>query len=191
MKHFTLIFLAVITISLNAASATRIAVVNVESVFRNYYKSKIAEGAIKQQAEIYRTHLLKLNDQLHKLEQEFNIARDNSQNLAMTTESRQAAELLAKQKLQALQAHRVSMQTYAQDRNKKMREFELSRRREILKDITTVIAQRAKAGKYDLVIDAGGKTTSDLPATLYYAPQIDLTNEVTKQLNSTSTGIKK
>ncbi len=182
---FSLLFILG-AVSLHAAGQ-RIGVVNVEKVFREYYKSKIAEGAIKQQAEIYRQHLLKLNEQLRQLEKEFGEARDKAQNLALADDVRKQAESSAKEKAQAVQAQRTSLRNYAADRRQKMQEFELQKRKEIISDITAEIKRRAAAGKYDLVLDIGGKTTNDIPAVVYHRPEHDMTQQVIKQLNAVST----
>lgn len=186
MRYILTVLLTVCAVALQAAEAQRVAVVNVEKVFREYYKSKIAEGAIKQQAEIYRSHLLKLNDQLRQLEKEFELARDNAQNLAFSEEARNKAADLARAKGQAVAEQRAAIQSYATDRNRKMRDFELERRQEIIRDINAEIKRRAEAGKYDLVLDSGGKTTNDLPAVIFFRPGMDLTAEVIKQLNATA-----
>ncbi|WP_187144194.1 OmpH family outer membrane protein [Victivallis vadensis] len=48
----------------------RFAVVNLEKVFQEYYKSRIAEDAIKQQAEVFRNSMMRLNEELRTLKEE-------------------------------------------------------------------------------------------------------------------------
>ncbi len=186
MMKYILAFLTAAAAVTVFAAPQRIAVVNMEKVFREYYKSKIAEGAIKQQAEIYRSHLIKMNDQLRAMEKEFEVLRDKAQNLAVAEEVRSKAAADAESKAIDIKSQRAGLQSYAADRQKKMREFELSRREEIIADIRNVIQKKAEAGRIDLVLDIGGRTTSNLPAVIYSKPEMDITAEVIKQLNAVS-----
>ena len=61
----------------------KIAVVDMEKVFQNYYKTKIADANLKKQAETYRNYLTSLSDSNLKLREEFKELRDDSQNIAL------------------------------------------------------------------------------------------------------------
>ncbi len=169
-----------------AAGPQRIAVLDLEKVFREFYKSKIAEGAIKQQAELYRSYMLKLQDQLRTLEDEYKVARDGAQNLALDEASRDQAIGNMRKKEQEILAKRAEAEQYATDRNRKMREFEQTKRREIIAEIRDEVRRRAVAEGYDFVFDTSGKTMNDVPPLLYYSSAADLTPEVLKTLNATA-----
>lgn len=176
---------------ISVTAADRIATVNIEKVFKEYYKSKIAEGAIKQQSEVFRKYLLELNDRLRTQEKEFEKARDNAQNIALSDEARRDAEVTAVEKSREVVAQRARIRSYVEERNEKMREFELTRRKEILSDIQAEIKRRATAERYDFVLDTSGKTTTDLPTVLVSPSNCDLTETVLAKLNSTATATEK
>ena len=170
-----------------AAAPQRTAVVDLEKVFKEDYKSKIAEGAIRQQAEIFRAYLLKLQDQIRQLETECNTARDKAQNLALEESARNAAAETLRTKTRELAAKRAEAEQYATERNRQMREFEQQKRQDIIADIRAEIRRRAMAEGYDFVLDLSGKTMNDVPTVLYCNPAVDLTEEVLKTLNATAT----
>lgn len=188
MKRIALILpLLILTLTaLAAPPPQRIATVDLEKIFREFYKSKIAEGAIKQQAEIYRGYLLRLQEQIRILENELNVARDSAQNLALDDSTRDKAATTMRQKEQQITAKRTEAEQYATDRNRKMREFELQKRREIIDEIRSEIKRRGVAEGYDFVLDLSGRTMNDVSPILYAAPGCDLTDEVLKTLNATA-----
>ena len=94
------LFSAVLTgLCLAAASSygaeERIAVVDLEKVFREYYKSRIAEDTIRSQGETYRGYLVQLNDRREKLRAEVRVAIQNSQNVALAPEEMRKARQTA------------------------------------------------------------------------------------------------
>ena len=58
--------------SLHAAppKGERIAVVNMETVFRQYFKSRIAADTLRQQSEVYRTYIMAEQDKIREVEKE-------------------------------------------------------------------------------------------------------------------------
>ena len=79
-----LVLFALVSVVSAGAETQRFAVVNLEKVFREYYKSRIAEDAIKQQAEVYRNYLVKQNSQLIQLKREAEQLRTDAQNPALS-----------------------------------------------------------------------------------------------------------
>lgn len=183
MKKILLLF-AFAAVCLPALAAPKIAVADLEKVFKEYYKSKIAEDVIRQQSDVYRAYLLKLRDEVRKLEEEYKVARDGAQNLALNETARREFEALAARKTEEVAAKRAEAEKYAVEKNNQMRELELAKRREIIADIRNEIKRRAAAEGLDLVLDASGRTSNDVSAVLYANPAMDLTAELIKALNA-------
>ena len=84
------VLLAVVALSCFAAvpasAAERIAVVDLDKIFHEYYKSRIAEETIRTQGESYRSYLIQLNDRRQKLIAEARAAAFNAQNVALSPE---------------------------------------------------------------------------------------------------------
>lgn len=166
----------------------RIAVADVEKVFREYYKSKIAEDVIRQQSEVYRAYLLKLKDELKKLEEALAVARDGAQNIALSDAERAEFEITVRRKGEELAIKRAEAEKYAADKNKQMIKLELDKRAEVLDDIRAEVKRRAAAEGYDFVLDISGRTSNDISMVVYFNPAVDLTAELIKSLNATAVG---
>ena len=182
MKKFAVFLLFALSI-LTAGAADRIATVDMEKVFREYYKSKIAEEAIKQQAENYRKYLKKLNDELAALRQKALDAQADAQNYALSEDEKvKMTEVAAKAKT-AFDEKKAEIEIYVQGRTADMRNLEAKKRGEIVEDIKAEIKRRANAEGYTVVLDISGKTTNDLPSVLFSHPERDISDVVIRELN--------
>lgn len=190
MKHLIPVFLLLGMISgLQAAAprGERIAVVNMETVFRQYYKSRIAADTLRQQSEVYRNYIMAEQAKLRELEKEVNTARDAAQNLALSAAERESQKQLFTAKAQELKQKRAEVQNYMLERNRTLSNVEKNKRQEILADIREEAKKQAVSGGYTFVLDSSGMTTSGIPAVLYAPPTADLTAKILKSLNATAT----
>lgn len=182
---FTSLLLLVTVSALQAEILT--GVVDLERIFREYYKSRIAEELIRQQASVYRNYLLKLQSEQKALAEEVNRARAASQNLALTAAERKKAEDQVLSATRALAAKKTEAEGYARARAVDMRSLQNRKRAEILKDIQAQIARSAAVLGYGFVLDHSGRTTNDRGAVLLYPPQRDFTLHVITELNRNQT----
>ncbi len=187
MKRLAGIFLllaAVLSLQAAAPKGERIAVVNMETVFRQYFKSRIAADTLRQQSEVYRTYIMAEQDKLREVEKEMNAARDAAQNLALSAAERESKKQLFEAKEQELRQKKAALNRYMVERNRTLSNVEKAKRQEILADIRAEAAKQAVSGGYTFVLDSSGMTTSGIPAVLYAPPTADLTAKILKSLNA-------
>jgi Skp family chaperone for outer membrane proteins len=168
------------------ASAQRIAVVDLKRVFDQYYKSRIAEEFLKQQAEAVKLHLAQLTRQQNTLQAEANRLATNAQNMALDAAAREKARQDAENALRQLQLKKSEIQMYLLERRREMQELEKNKRQEIIADIQAEVRKRAAAGGYDYVFDSSGKTVNDQPALLIFPEKHDISEAVIRELNRTA-----
>ncbi|MBQ4337498.1 MAG: OmpH family outer membrane protein [Lentisphaeria bacterium] len=187
MKRLAGIFLllaAVLSLQAAAPKGERIAVVNMETVFRQYFKSRIAADTLRQQSEVYRTYIMAEQDKLREVEKEMNAARDAAQNLALSAAERESKKQLFEAKEKELRQKKAALNRYMVERNRTLSNVEKNKRQEILADIRAEAAKQAVSGGYTFVLDSSGMTTSGIPAVLYAPPTADLTAKILKSLNA-------
>lgn len=171
----------------SAGSSAKIAVVDLEKVFREYYKSHIAEDLIKQQAAAYRKYIMQLQEELQQLSEAVKTARRNALNIALSQEEKNKADAEAAAKAKAFRAKEAELKLFAEERSADMRKLENSKRAEIMSDIRAELKKRAAAGGFDFVFDSSGRSMNDQPALLVYPERNDITNAVIRELNRTRT----
>ena len=169
-----------------ASGSEKIAVVDLDKVFREYYKSRIAEDTIRSQGETYRGYLVQLNDRREKLRAEARIAIQNSQNVALAAEERLKARQLAAKLEATLKELDTEIELYQENMIKAMRELERNKRAEIVADIEKCVRKRAAAEGYLYVFDSSGKTMNEQPALMIFPASCDLTKVVIEDLNRTA-----
>jgi Skp family chaperone for outer membrane proteins len=185
-KVFQLLLLAAVFFTIESAAA-KIAVADLEKIFREFYKSRIAEDAIKQQASAYRKYADRLNVELQELIRAAQAARSTALNIALSPAEKQKAEQTAEEKTKAVRAKEAEIKLFIQERSRDMRRMEMVKRAEILKEIRAEISKRAAAEGYDFVFDCSGRTMNDQPTVLYYPERNNITNSVIRELNRTRT----
>ena len=183
-KLFAVLFAFVSALALNAAE--RIAVVDLEKVFREYYKSRIAEENLRTQGETYRAYLLQLNDQRTKLAEEVRKAKFDAQSYALSPEERAKAEKKAAELEAQLNEKTSEIKLYAESSGKSLRELEQKKRVEIMEDIRKCIRRRGAAEGYLYIFDSSGRTMNEQPAILAFPDSSDITKVVIEDLNRTA-----
>ncbi|MBE6384507.1 MAG: OmpH family outer membrane protein [Lentisphaerae bacterium] len=190
MKKFITLFLLLASASVLQAEV-RIGVVDLEKIFREYYKSKIAEELIKQQAAVYRDHLRKLDSEHRALAESARRAQAAAQNIAISAAERQKAQENALAAARAVAAKKAEAELYAKERAVDMRALQNKKRAEVLKDIQAQINRSAAVLGYGFVFDKSGRTGNGLSSVLVYPPQRDFTKHVITELNRNQTKKKK
>ena len=165
------------------SAESRIAVIDLERVFREYYRSRIAEEVIRQQAAAYRTYLARLNEELRKLADAARTAQSNALNIALAPAEKQKVEQEAIAARNAVREKEAEIKLFVEERSSDMRRLESTKRAEIMTEIRREVAKRASAEGFDFVIDRSGKTMNDQPALLVYPERCDITNSVLRELN--------
>ncbi|MBE6387899.1 MAG: OmpH family outer membrane protein [Lentisphaeria bacterium] len=187
MKKFFMVFLFLLCAVLYAAES-KIAVVDLEKVFREYYKSKIAEDTIRRQAGIYRDYMNKLANELKAAQETAENARADALNIGLSSAERAKAEKRASEAMRLVSEKRAAIELYRSGRTKDMQKLEADKRVEIMNDIKAELRKRAASGGYSYVFDCSGKTTNGQGALLIYPESHDITAEVISNLNRGATG---
>ena len=186
MAKLLAILLAPLFLLAASNAAERIAVVDLEKVFREYYKSRIAEENLRTQGETYRAYLLQLNDQRVKLADAVRKAKFDAQSYALSQEEREKAEKKASELEAQLNEKNSEIKLYAESSGKSLRELEQKKRVEIMEDIRKCIRRRGAAEGYLYIFDSSGKTMNEQPAILVFPDSCDITKVVIEDLNRTA-----
>ena len=179
-----LVLLLALVCSLGVFAQQRTAVVDMDKLFREYYKTKIVEANLRRQADIYKEYALKLQEEIKRLRQEFTELRDASLNMILTEAARESKRLAARDKYALLTAKESELQNYNREKQALLRDDQEKQREKILTDIQAVVRNQATLGGYHLVLDKKALSLSGLPVVVYSTPAADITEAVLKELNA-------
>jgi outer membrane protein len=168
----------------SALGQGRIATIDLNKAFSNYWKKKEAEATLKdQQADMekeYKTYV----DDVKKAKTDYQKALDDSNDPAVSSDERDKRRKVADDRYKAMKdaeeravAYNKQAMTTLDERSRRVRES-------ILKEIQNVINAKSKAAGYSLVIDTAAETRNFTPVVLYNNNELDITDAVLDQLNA-------
>lgn len=161
----------------------KIAVVNLDRAFSEYYKTKLADAQLKQQADEFNEERKKLIDEYDKLQQEFNKLRDEAQNIALSETVRSAKRDEAEDKLIELRDYESRIRRFDETRRKQLDDQSRRMRKRLVDEILQTVNNYAKVQGFQLVMDSSAQSLNGVEAVLYVDPKLDITDDVLTELN--------
>ena len=161
----------------------KIALVDMEKLFQNYYKTKISDTDLKKQAEVFKDYSNKLNDSLLKLQDEFKEVRDASQNIALSEAERENKRISAQDKYRQLKEKENEVKQYNAEKQNQLKDKYEELRNNLLKEISETIRKYCQPQGITLVFDSSGKTLNNIPSIIYRVPELDITDVILKEIN--------
>jgi Skp family chaperone for outer membrane proteins len=190
MKKFNLLVVAVV-VSLAMANASlaggqKIGTVDMSKVFEKYYKTVQSTASIKLEAADMEKEGKQMidNAEQHKVEWQKLVDKANDQ--AVSSDERDKSKKAAEQKYVELETDKQSITQFNQIATSRLREKQLQRRDDIVKEIRQILDVDAKAAGYTMVIDISGQSQNLVPVVLYTTGQNDMTDSLIKELNATA-----
>jgi len=175
--------------------ALAIATVSLDKVYNGYWKKDQEYEKLKKKQEDDRGKIEKYNAELSKEGDALQrmIQRLRDPNLTSAEKAKRQQQVADKQR--AFQQLQQSIQS-AQNSARQDLELELRKvRKGIIEEIQQVVAAKAKAKGYGLVLDKSGQSAAIAPIVVFSVDGNDLTEEVLEQLNLSApkkgSGVKK
>ena len=183
ISYFIILFFVMSLAVVAAEQKVCICVVDMEKIFTNYYKTKLEDAKIKKQTDVFKDYIKTMSEARGKIEAKYIELRDASQNIGVSDVERENKRIEAQDKYRELQAKDVEIQQYSQQKRQFLvNEYERIRK-ELIKEITTVIQSRAKREGYTFVFDLSGNSMNNISTIVYYDQAKDITDAVLKEVN--------
>lgn len=161
----------------------RIVFVNMEKVFSEYYKTKLADAQLKTQADSFKAERKKLVDDFQAKQEVFNKARDEAQNTALNEEARNKKRTEAEELLVDIRDTESKIRRYDETKQKALDEQSQRMRKDIVVEIRDSLTTYSRQQGYSAVFDSSGDSMNLVPLTLYRDPTADITEAVIGLLN--------
>ncbi len=166
-----------------ASSGPSVVYVDLDKVFEEFYKTKLADGQLKEQADQYREERTKMVDDFKQLQDDFKAARDEAQDTALSEEARNARRSAAEEKLVELRETENKIRRFEESRRRQLDEQTRRVRSKLVDEIKETVTKLARERGYTSVMDASGENLNGVPTVLYYEPKADITVELITLLN--------
>jgi outer membrane protein len=165
----------------------RIATVDMNKLFNEYYKTPVASGKLKDTAESYNKEHEEMLAQYKKQVDELNKLREEQDKPEYTPEVREQKKKAVQEKLAETQKTQRDIEEYRNSHRQILEQQTQRMRSGILKEINEVISREARSAGYSLVLDKSGNTLNGVPSIIYSQDALDITDEIIKTLNKNKT----
>jgi len=174
------------TVMVHAQTGSKFAIVDMKKAFDGYYKTKQAEGQIKDRAadsdKVYKGMI----EDYKKANEEYKKLVDQSNDQALASDEREKRKKSAETKLMELQEIEKSVKQFEAQARTSIGEMEKRMRDKIVGEIREVINNMARNGGYSLVFDVAAVTAYQTPIILFNNGEHDLTDAVIKEINASA-----
>lgn len=168
----------------SAKGQGRIATVDMRKVFDNYWKTKQARLSIEDdKAEKEKDHTAMI-DEWKKLKEKYQTAQASASDQAVSAEEREKRQKLAEEDLKKVKEAEEGLVSFEKTARSTYEERIRRMHDNILDEIRNVLAAKAKASGYALVLDAAGDSVNGIPVVLFSSGEYDITSLILEQLNA-------
>lgn len=189
-RFFAIVF-ATSLISVASAQNLKVATVDMQELFKQYYQTNEAQDLINvERAKINQDN----EDRLKRIRE----IETNLENFKKQIEDPSVNESKKQGLIKDFQAQQQEgiqldkeRREYIQRRTTALNENMVQRMKSILEDIRKLVEQRSKADNFDFVFDKSGMSTSQVPVLLYSKDATDITASLLKVLNKDAPTDKK
>jgi outer membrane protein len=185
-KHLALILafgLAAIT-TVSAQTALRVAVVDMQKVFQEYYKTKDADVRLKEILGNFQKEYQDMLADYQKGVDEATKLRDDVNNASLSKELREEKGKALQTKVQDVKAMERKLQEFDITRRRQLEDQSGRMRKNIVEEITKVITDMGNREKFNLIMDKSGVSLNGTPSLLFADGVKDITEDVVKLMNA-------
>ena len=165
------------------AAEVKIAVIDMQKAFEEYEKTKTIEIKLTQQMEVFREYSNQLQQQYQNMRKQYESARDDSQNIALSGAERENKRLKAQQLYESLQLKQQEINSYTESRKEQIREMYTKLRGEVVDEISKAVHNKAVLEGYTIVLVKSGESLNDVGFVVYIQPGLDITDSIIQDLN--------
>ena len=169
-----------------ALAQTKIATVDLVKLFDNYWKTRQADGALKDLEADLKKELAALRESHKKLAEDYQKLLAEANEQAVSNDERDRRKKAAESKLRDIKESEDTIKGYVTQADERLLIQRRRMRDKIFEEIRGVVNAKAKAGNFTLVLDTAAETPRGTPVLVYTNGENDLTASLLEQLNATA-----
>jgi len=181
MKMFRTTILTVLLLgglSVPALAQTKIASVDMEKLFKGYWKTKQAEVLLNQRVADLQKEIRGMADDLNQAQTNYNDLLDQANDQALSPEERGKRRQAAADKLKEINNSKVAIDQFNRQAQAQVADQRQRMTANLVSEIQKAVGDKARGGGYMLVVN------SSAAETIVYSSGDDLTDAVLKELNA-------
>lgn len=190
-RRFFTVALAASLISAATAQNLKVATVDMQELFKQYYQTNEAQEQINLEREKINQDNENRLKRIREIEANLENFKKQIEDPSVNESKKQS--LIKDFQLQQQEGIQLDKERreFIQRRTTALNENMVQRMKTILDDIRKLVEERSKADNYDFVFDKSGMSTSQVPVLLYSKDATDITASLLKVLNKDAPADKK
>ena len=184
MKKFFFALLATIALTAGTVQAAGgIVFIDVEEVFKRFYKTQLAQDQLRQQSSEIKVERESMEEEIKTLKEEIEVLRSDSRDETLSEEVREGKRNQLEEKLVELQKKERDVNSFEKLRMQQLEQQNKRMTRKIFDEINDVIVRYSREKNFDAVIDRSAKGRNGINMVLYANTTKDITADVIAVLN--------
>ncbi|HWB61601.1 MAG TPA: OmpH family outer membrane protein [Chthoniobacteraceae bacterium] len=177
--------LACLVFAAGTASAQnlKIGTVDMEKIFKNYYKTKDAEVRINEARTTAKKELDDRVEQYKETMDEIKRLNDELQNPGLSDSKRDDITKTREEKINEFHNLDREIQEFRAQREKDLQDDAIRMRNDIVTDIMKLVNAKIQSENYDFVFDRSGPSLNGVPVMIYARAAVDFSDDIITQLN--------
>lgn len=169
--------------SATANAELKVATVDVQKLFADYYKTHEAQAEVDKAAQTVQETNNTRAETIKKMEADFNDMVKQLQDPMLNEKDKKELEQKAQIKRQEVIALEQERRGFVERQLKSLQEQMKVRSTKIMGEITKITEGIATKGNYDLILDKSAQALRSNQVFVYTKPSMDITPTVMKELN--------
>jgi len=166
-----------------AQVSMKVGTVDMNRAFKEYNKTKDAEGKINEAKNAAKKEYDERADAYKKALDEVNKLNQQLDAPALSADAKTQKAKDRDDKIGNIKTMEREINEFRQTRERQLQEQALRMREGIVKEITDIVMDKVKANNLDLVFDKSGMSLNGVPILMFSRDNIDFTNDVVSVLN--------
>ena len=152
ITRFTILVAVAFSVVLSQAQ-TKIAIIDLRSVFDKYYKTKEADAKLKERGQDILKVRQGMADDYKKTQEEYNKLMEGAKDPSISNEERDKRKRTAEAKLEEIREIEVNVRKYDTQAQEQFAQQNMRMREKILQEIKEIVESKAKTEGYSMVLD--------------------------------------
>jgi outer membrane protein len=182
---FAIAALLTSALSLRAQTPPKILVVDVGKLFENHWKTQEQNAKLQADSAKAQEQVAQLQKEGNALLAEFKVLDEQVKNPTASAEAKASAQATAQKKYDEIQAKRSELNSFVQNTQNNLRQRSQTFKSLMIEEISKIAVDIAKKKGATFLLDKSGPTLAGISNILYYDPSLEITDEVTAQINLT------
>ena len=166
-----------------AQGSPKIGTVDMQRAFKEYNKTKDAEGKVNDAKNAAKKEFDDRTDGYKKSLDEINKLNQQLDSPALSADKKATMAKERDEKIANIKTMEREINEFRQTREQQLQQQAMRMREGIVKEITDVVLERVKTNGMDLVFDKSGLSQNFVPVLLYSKDNVDFTTEIITALN--------